>query len=303
MAVAQKLYEHFPEASLLRRHPAPNSSSLAKFVQKMEHIGIKVDSSTSGTLQASFEAIEDPLHQMLIRMVAIRTMQCAVYFSSGNQCLSNYSHYALCVPFYTHFTSPIRRYCDLVVHRLLDHALTAEEKAGEIIAEAFVQDVGSRSYDVMVPQYGIDQRVWIEDAIDAGDALGVVSNEEKVCLTVYWRRKEEDMTSVDSSDELSLRMNGLQVSQETSLAEPMSLAEDNQSTNADNDVPFDPKKTKVQVIKMFARVFVRIVVSMNRGPSLKLLAMYPYPNMRATEILNSAANDLSAVCFQQELDD
>lgn len=49
-------------------------------------------------------------------------MNLAEYFCAGEEKL--FSHYALSVEHYTHFTSPIRRYADLVVHRMLEAALT-----------------------------------------------------------------------------------------------------------------------------------------------------------------------------------
>ncbi|NWY31720.1 DI3L2 exonuclease, partial [Pheucticus melanocephalus] len=55
-----------------------------------------------------------------------RPMQMALYFCTGVlHDESLFHHYALNVPFYTHFTSPIRRYADIVVHRLLSASLGA----------------------------------------------------------------------------------------------------------------------------------------------------------------------------------
>lgn len=54
-------------------------------------------------------------------------MKRAVYFNTGTQELNAFRHYALSVPLYTHFTSPIRRYADLVVHRMLHSILLGEE--------------------------------------------------------------------------------------------------------------------------------------------------------------------------------
>jgi protein SSD1 len=55
-------------------------------------------------------------------------MQRAKYFCSGAMDISKYHHYALNEPVYTHFTSPIRRYADVIVHRLLEAAINAKDK-------------------------------------------------------------------------------------------------------------------------------------------------------------------------------
>ncbi len=58
-----------------------------------------------------------------MRIIATRSMTQAVYFSSGEVSDPEYLHYGLASPVYTHFTSPIRRYADVLVHRLLSACL------------------------------------------------------------------------------------------------------------------------------------------------------------------------------------
>eukprot|EP00043_Microstomoeca_roanoka_P009859 m.93937 g.93937 ORF g.93937 m.93937 type:complete len:220 (-) comp14712_c2_seq8:346-1005(-) len=59
-------------------------------------------------------------------MLATRCMMQAVYFSSGTVPQDEFKHYGLASPIYTHFTSPIRRYADVLVHRLLAAAIGAD---------------------------------------------------------------------------------------------------------------------------------------------------------------------------------
>ncbi|GJE87543.1 RNB domain-containing protein [Phanerochaete sordida] len=123
VAVAQQVAVHFPEQALLRRHDNPLERRLNAFAERAERLGFKMDISSSGALMRSINAISDPAARRIMEILLRKATQRAKYFCAGMLDIAKYGHYALSVPVYTHFTSPIRRYADVLVHRQLDSIL------------------------------------------------------------------------------------------------------------------------------------------------------------------------------------
>ncbi|XP_073001204.1 exosome complex exonuclease RRP44 homolog A [Typha latifolia] len=125
VSVAEKILKDFPLCSLLRRHPSPTKEMLEPLLRTAAAVGLDLDTSSSKALADSLDRAvnDDPYFNKLIRIMATRCMTQAVYFCSGDLGPSEYYHYGLAALLYTHFTSPIRRYADVVVHRLLAAAL------------------------------------------------------------------------------------------------------------------------------------------------------------------------------------
>jgi len=126
-SVAEKIYEHFPNFALLRRHPSPPRRNFDALLKSIGLKGFSLDVSSSKNLADSLDRAvskEDPYVNKLIRILTTRCMTQAIYFSSGSVAsYVDFHHYGLALPIYTHFTSPIRRYADVVVHRQLACAL------------------------------------------------------------------------------------------------------------------------------------------------------------------------------------
>lgn len=125
ISVAEKILKHFSACSLLRRHPSPTKEMLEPLLRTAAAVGLSLDVSTSKALADSLDRAvgDDPYFNKLIRILATRCMTQAVYFCSGDLSPPEFCHYGLATPLYTHFTSPIRRYADVVVHRLLAASL------------------------------------------------------------------------------------------------------------------------------------------------------------------------------------
>ena len=128
ISVAERIVDSFPEHALLRMHPPPKDRPLREFVNYAEKLGIHIDATSSATMQDGFnklaEMAKDNPMVSVLQNNAVRSMRRAEYMCTGlHEDQESWAHYALAVPLYTHFTSPIRRYADVVVHRLLDRAL------------------------------------------------------------------------------------------------------------------------------------------------------------------------------------
>ena len=118
-----------PKTFVYRVHDEPNPEKLNTFVQFLKKLGYRLNISDRQALAQSYNALFKKIkgkgEENLIETVAIRTMSKAYYSTE------NIGHYGLAFPYYTHFTSPIRRYPDLMVHRLLQRYLEGKPSVNQ----------------------------------------------------------------------------------------------------------------------------------------------------------------------------
>jgi len=129
-SVAEFIGKQTPKKTFVYRvHDEPDDDKIAALENIIKRFGYKLNTrdrkSTASSLNKLLEDVAGKKEQNLVDTLAIRSMSKAVYT------VNNIGHYGLAFDYYTHFTSPIRRYPDVMVHRLLQQYLDGGKSASE----------------------------------------------------------------------------------------------------------------------------------------------------------------------------
>ncbi len=216
ISVAKRIHEEFPHCALLRRHPAPPLSNYSILIKAGACKGVEIAVESAKALATSLDKAVlpgEPYFNTMLRILATRCMMQALYFCSGTIPVDDFHHYGLATPIYTHFTSPIRRYSDLIVHRLLGVLIRADstypdllekEKTQKMcnllnrrhknaqyaarasialhthlffknrgsIDDAFVLFVKKNALQVLIPKFGLESTIFLDDVNSDGGSNG-----------------------------------------------------------------------------------------------------------------------------------
>ena len=134
---------------MFRTHEKPTDDKIKAFVEFLKGIGVKTSWNEKNYHPQDFnkllEKIKDENYYSVVNSVLLRSMQKAKYTSE------NIGHFGLAFSEYCHFTSPIRRYPDLMVHRILKTILKDYQKAnkyeGEVVSVSEHSSVMERKAD------------------------------------------------------------------------------------------------------------------------------------------------------------
>lgn len=131
LAANETVAEHYARLKLpfiYRIHEEPKAEKLQKFIDYASIFGVHIQGTatkiTQSALQDFMKKVQGQPGSEVLSMMLLRSMQQARYSEH------NHGHYGLAAEYYTHFTSPIRRYPDLLVHRMIrDYGDKAMDKA------------------------------------------------------------------------------------------------------------------------------------------------------------------------------
>lgn len=158
-----------------RVHDEPDDEKLAALENIIKRFGYKLNTldraSTAASLNKLLKDVEGKKEQNLVDTLAIRSMSKAVYT------VHNIGHYGLAFDFYTHFTSPIRRYPDVLVHRLLQYYLDGGSSVKEEDYEELCEHSSNMEYLAANAERDSIKYMQVKYMMDHKDSefLGVIS--------------------------------------------------------------------------------------------------------------------------------
>ena len=126
-----------PLTFVFRIHDEPLNDKLETFKNFVGKLGYELKTGShkafTSSMNRMFEQVQGKNEYNMLSKLSVRIMARAVYSTD------NIGHFGLAFPYYTHFTSPIRRYPDLMVHRLLDHYLAKQPSVNKTQYEEYCQ--------------------------------------------------------------------------------------------------------------------------------------------------------------------
>ncbi|GAB1611006.1 DIS3-like exonuclease 1 [Argonauta hians] len=197
--VARKISSTYINHALLRHHPLPRQEFFQDIIDFAKVKGFTIDTTSNKTLADSLDRSVDPndiYFNKLLRMMTVLAMTQSLYFSTGSLNRDNFFHYGLALDVYTHFTSPIRRYADILVHHQLLCA------------------IGDGAEGYQLPSNEVLQRFCDHINVKHRAAQNAQRDSQKMFQALYFKDKSPEKDSDDLIAEaivIQLRANGVLV--------------------------------------------------------------------------------------------